>query len=196
MQSAFLTSHGLRISDTHVTALSEFCPTLAPGVVEEAAMIWTQIIILPVICMKGSGLDLTRQHLSQGRGGNVVELRRARLNRAFERLNRLLEGCPPRPLSNKPLRNQVWTQQQPIGTKSADQSRISAARHSMLEASGSQAQLGHRWSQTHSDEHWRAAQERSVRPLVSPVPRHPRDGAANTLRFTRWPSRAGVPGQK
>jgi hypothetical protein len=52
----------------------------------------TEIIILPVSCIKRSGVDLARQHPSHlGHGRNVVELRQARLKRAFERLNRLLD---------------------------------------------------------------------------------------------------------
>jgi hypothetical protein len=77
------------------------------GVVEKAAMMTTEIVILPVICIKRSGVDLARQHRSHvGNSRNVMELRRARLNRLFERLNRLLEDELRRPLSNKPLGNQ------------------------------------------------------------------------------------------
>jgi hypothetical protein len=64
-------------------------------------MMTTEIIILPVICIKRSGVDLARQHRSHvGDSRNVMELRRARLNRVFERLNRLLEDELRRPLSN------------------------------------------------------------------------------------------------
>jgi hypothetical protein len=73
------------------------------GVVEKAAMMKTEIIILPVICVKRSGVNLARQHLSRvGHSRNVVELRRVRLDRAFERLNRLLD-VNRRSLSNKSL---------------------------------------------------------------------------------------------
>jgi hypothetical protein len=81
-------------------------PYISHGVVEKAAMT-TGIIILPVICIKRSGVDLARQHRSQvGDSRKVMELRRARLKRVFERLNRLLEDELRRPLSNKPLGNQ------------------------------------------------------------------------------------------
>jgi hypothetical protein len=64
----------------------------------------TEIIILPVICIKRSGVDLARQHRSQvGDSRKVMELRRARLNRVFERLNRLLEDELRRPVSHNPL---------------------------------------------------------------------------------------------
>jgi hypothetical protein len=75
------------------------------GVVEKAATMTTGIIILPVICIKRNGVDLARQHQSHvGDSRNVMELRRARLNRVFERLNRLLENELRRPLSlgNRP----------------------------------------------------------------------------------------------
>jgi hypothetical protein len=56
-------------------------------------MTTAEIIVLPVTCIARSGSDLARQHPSQARDvRNVVELRRARLNRAFERLNRVLDG--------------------------------------------------------------------------------------------------------
>jgi hypothetical protein len=98
---------GVSEFDTAYPARSELCPTSAMGVLEKAAMMTTGIIILPVICIKRSGVDLARQHRSQvGDSRNVMELRRARLNRVFERLNRLLEDELRRPLSNKPLGNQ------------------------------------------------------------------------------------------
>jgi hypothetical protein len=68
-------------------------------VIEKAAMMTTGIIILPVNCIKRNGVDLARQHQSQvGHSRNVVELRRARLNRAFERLNRLLDDSVQQPM--------------------------------------------------------------------------------------------------
>ena len=65
--------------------------TSAMGVVESRKMT-IEIISLPVICIKRSGVDLARQHRSRvDDSRNVMELRRARLNCVFERLNRLLE---------------------------------------------------------------------------------------------------------
>jgi hypothetical protein len=57
-------------------------------------------VILPVNCIERSGVDLARQDGSQvGHSRNVMKLRRARLDRAFERLNRLLDDGRQRRLS-------------------------------------------------------------------------------------------------
>jgi hypothetical protein len=66
-------------------------------------MMTTEIIILPVICNRRTGVDLARQDRSHiGDSRNVMVLRRARLNRLFDRLNRLLEDDGRRALSKAP----------------------------------------------------------------------------------------------
>jgi hypothetical protein len=49
-----------------------------------------KIVLLPVIRTERSDIDLARQHLDLANRHNVAELRRARLKRAFQKLDRVL----------------------------------------------------------------------------------------------------------